>query len=120
MLYIVLMISNYFHDLAVAILASNVLVIFFLGRYFDRRGIKADFMPELFGKLSRVTWIALTFVILGGAVRAYFFKDFEWNNAAGDSQIAALVVKHIILVGVTLFGLAGQLKYQKRYGKKTT
>jgi hypothetical protein len=27
-----------------------------------------------------------------------------------------LIVKHIVLVAVTIFGVAGQLKYRKKYG----
>jgi hypothetical protein len=119
MWYVVLMIANYFHDLAVAVLAANILVVYFLGKYFDRRKIKSDFMPDLFRKLSRVTYGALTVVILGGAVRAYFFMDFEWSCAVGDGQIAALVVKHVILIGVAIFGLVGHFRYQRRYGTKS-
>lgn len=113
---VLLMILNYFHDLAVALLATNIIVIFILGRYLDRRGVNPDPMPELFRKLSRVTYAALFFVIVMGGVRAWFFMDYEWNTAAGEGQVAALVVKHILLVAITIFGVAGQIRYCKKYG----
>lgn len=112
---ILLMIANYFHDLSVAILASNILVVFFLGRYLDRHGARETFIPDLFRKLARVTYYALAYVIVFGAVRAYFFMDFEWNPAVGRGQTAALVVKHVILVAVTVFGVIAHLRYHKRY-----
>ncbi len=111
------MITNYFHDLSVALLASNVLVIYFLGKYLDKRVIVPDFMPELIHRLSIVSWWALAFVLAGGGFRAWFFMEYEWNPAVGNGQIAALVVKHIVLVGVTLFGVIVQLRYNKKYGK---
>lgn len=113
---VLLMILNYFHDLAVALLATNIIVIFILGKYLDRRGKSLEVMPELFRKLSRVTYIALTFVIVMGGVRAWFFMEYEWNTAAGEGQIAALVVKHILLVAITIFGIVGQMRYCKKYG----
>lgn len=113
---ILLMIANYFHDLAVAVLASNILVVYFLGQYLDRRGAREEFLPDLFRKLSRVTYGALAYVIIFGGVRAYYFMDFEWNPAVGRGQTAALVVKHVLLVALTLFGIIAHLRYQKRYG----
>jgi hypothetical protein len=57
--------------------------------------------------------------VVGGAIRAWFFMDFEWNPAVGKGQVAALIVKHIVLVILTVVGLTAQIKYTKRYcGKK--
>lgn len=116
---ILLMISNYFHDLSVAVLASNILVVYFLGRFLDQHQSKGILLPHIFKKLSLVTYIAFAWVILGGAVRAYFFMDFEWNPAVGQGQIAALIAKHIILVSVTVIGLVLHIKYQRKYGQNT-
>ena len=72
----------------------------------------------LFHKLSRVTYGAFAYVILAGAVRAYYFEEFEWNPAVGRGQTAALVVKHVILFAVTWFGIVVHRRYQRRYGRK--
>lgn len=113
---IALMISNYFHDLSVALLASNVLAVYYVGRYLDAHPLQDAIVADLFRKLSRITYWALAYVILAGAVRAYFFMDFEWNPAVGRGQTAALIVKHIILLTVTIFGIVVHRRYQKRYG----
>ena len=115
---IAIMIGNYFHDLSVALLASNVLVVYFLGRYLDTHPDKAAMTASVFRRLTVVTYAALAYVIIGGAFRAYFFMDYEWNPAAGNGQIAALVVKHILLVTVTVFGLIAHVRYQRRYGSQ--
>jgi hypothetical protein len=115
---ILLMISNYFHDLSVAILASNILVVYITGRFLDNNPIKDKIIPELIRKLTLVTYAAFAYILIGGAVRAYFFMDFEWNPAVGKGQVTALVVKHIILFTITAFGIIGHLRYYKRYGGK--
>jgi len=116
MFKILLMISNYFHDLSVALLASNILVVYLVGRFLDRNSIADRILPELFTKLARVTYAALAYIILAGAIRAYYFMDFEWNPAVGRGQEAALVIKHILLVSITVAGLLLHRKYQKKYG----
>jgi uncharacterized membrane protein len=111
-----LMIANYFHDLAVAVLVTNVLAIYFVGRHFDRHPRQDEVVAALFTKLSRVTYSALAYVVAAGAVRAYFFMDFEWNPAVGRGQVAALVVKHVLLVTLTVLGLLVQNRYRRKYG----
>jgi len=115
---VLLMIANYFHDLAVAVLVTNVLAIYFVGRHFDAHPRHDEVVADLFTKLSRVTYWALGYVVAAGAVRAYFFMDFEWNPAVGRGQIAALVVKHVLLVSLTIAGLVVQLRYRRRYGTR--
>ena len=91
---IVLMLANYFHDLAVALLASNVLVIHLVGRFLAGEEARDRVLGRLIGQLSKVTWWILAYVLVMGGVRAFFFMEFEWNPAVGKGQIAALVVKH--------------------------
>jgi hypothetical protein len=113
---IAVMLINYFHDLSVALLASNVISVYVVGRILDGNPIHDEIVHRLFRTLSRFTYWTLAFVLVGGAVRAVNFMKFEWNPAAGDNQIPALVVKHVLLVGLTLFGLITHRRYQRRYG----
>ncbi|UCC79570.1 MAG: hypothetical protein JSW64_15100 [Candidatus Zixiibacteriota bacterium] len=113
---ILLMISNYFHDLAVALLAANIFAVYITGRFLDRNPVKDKIVPRLFKKLALVTYAAFAYIIIGGAVRAYNFMDFEWNPAVGKGQVTALIIKHIILFTVTAFGIIGHIRYHKRYG----
>ncbi|MBI5266498.1 MAG: hypothetical protein HY851_04615 [candidate division Zixibacteria bacterium] len=114
---IVLMISNYFHDLAVALLASNVIVIYILGRYLDGQDCKNAVVGVVVRKLSRLTYWALAYVLVAGAVRAWFFMDFEWNPAVGKGQVAALIVKHILLFAITTLGIIVHVRYVRKYGQ---
>jgi len=115
---VAVMLVNYFHDLSVAMLATNVLSVYFVGRLLEGRPAHDEIVPGLFRSLSRVTYGALGFVLLGGVFRALNFMEYEWNNAVGNGQIPALVAKHILLVGLTVFGLITHRHYQEKYGRK--
>ena len=115
---IFIMISNYFHDLAVALLAAIILVIYFLGRYLDENPIKEKIIPDLFKKLSVISYIVLGYILLGGALRAYFFMEYEWNPAVGKGQITALIIKHIVLFLITAYGIVVFKKYVRKYGRR--
>ena len=112
---VLVMISNYFHDLSVALLASNVLVVWYLGRVLDESGARERVLPKVFARLARVTYGALGYVLVAGAVRAWFFMDFEWNPAVGRGQVPALVLKHVLLVGLTVFGMVAHDRCRRRY-----
>ena len=114
---IALMISNYFHDLSVALLVTNILAVYYIGRMLDERpDLRDEVLAGLFGSLRKVTWWAFAYVIVAGAVRAWFFMDFEWNPAVGKGQTAALVVKHVILFALTVAGILVHRRYTRRYG----
>lgn len=114
------MLTNYFHDLAVALLAANVILIHMVEGYLKNEPDRLAVLGRLVGKLSKVTWYALAYVIAAGAVRAYFFMEFEWNPlVAKEGMLVALGVKHVLLVGLTVFGIMGQLRHRKRYIENT-
>jgi hypothetical protein len=112
---ILVMLNNYLHDLAVGILFANVLLTLILMRCLREYGIAASDLSGKFIQLSsRITWGALAFIILGGIVRTLTYKDFEWAEAAGKGQVAALILKHIILVGCTVVGIVFQIRLSRR------
>lgn len=49
-------------------------------------------------------------IIIFGLVRAFAYKQYEWNAAAGQSQVTLLIVKHIILTAVFAFGVVYYIK----------
>lgn len=99
---LVVMLSNYFHDVAVAFLFAASLLSHLLLRY-----LPDGVPPGLVKMLGRVAWVSLAWILAGGGVRAYFYQDYEWVTPAGDAQILALAVKHVLLVVLTVWGLVG-------------
>ena len=102
------MLNNYFHDLAVAFLFASSLMAHLVVREWPGKPT-----PRLVRVLSRVAWVSLAWVLLGGVVRVIFYKEYEWLPKAGTAQVPALMVKHIVLVGLTVWGLIGVVRLNK-------
>jgi len=106
---LLVMLNNYFHDLAVAFLFASTLMAHLVLRYWPGRP------PEdLARTLKRVAWGSLAWVLLGGVVRVIFYKEYEWLPKAGTAQIPALMAKHVVLIGVTVWGLIGVIRLNRR------
>ena len=56
-------------------------------------------------------------IVIFGVLRAIAYKSYEWNAAAGQSQVTLLVVKHVILSIIFIFGLIYYIK-AKRFIRK--
>jgi hypothetical protein len=105
---LVAMMNSYFHDLAVAFLFASSLMSHLVLRHWP--GTPS---PELIGSLRRVAWGSLLWVVIGGAIRSWFYKEYEWLPKAGTAQVPALVIKHIFLVALTIWGLVGVVRLQR-------
>lgn len=108
---------NYFHDVAVGTLAAAVFMIYLLGRYMDRHPARDEILSTIIRRFSYLSYGALAYILVGGAFRSFFFMEYEWNPAVGKGQVAAIVVKHIVLFILTVVGLTAQIRYTKRYGQ---
>lgn len=99
------MMNNYFHDLAVAFLFASCLMARVTLRHWP--GAPS---PGLVQILRRVAWGSLAWVMLGGMIRAWNYREYEWLPKAGTAQLPALVVKHVLLALLTLWGLVGVVR----------
>ena len=102
---LVVMLNNYFHDLAVAFLFASCLMSHVVLRHWP-----GSPSPRLLRILRRVAWGSLAWVMIGGAVRAWFYQEYEWLPKAGTAQVPALAVKHVLLVALTVWGLVGVVR----------
>lgn len=105
---VLVMMNNYFHDLAVAFLWASSLMAHLVLRHWPGRPSE-----QLAGTLMRVAWGSLAWVLIGGAIRAWFYMEYEWLPKAGTAQIPALGIKHVLLFGLTIWGLAGVLRLRR-------
>jgi hypothetical protein len=51
--------------------------------------------------------------VIGGAIRSWFYKEYEWLPKAGTAQVPALMIKHTFLVVLTIWGLVGVVRLQR-------
>ncbi len=113
---IVVMLSNYFHDLAVGILFSAMLLTWWIHKANSSLGdVHTPLVKQVVRHMRKVTLAAWVWIILGGAIRTINYYEYEWLPAAGRGQVAALVVKHILLAAVAISGAIIQHQINRRY-----
>lgn len=101
-----IMLNNYFHDLATALMACSAIVIFVLVRNLDNETEEAKkYFLKLYPKLTKLARFSLAWIIWGGAIRMVAYRAYEWSDAASRAQIPALVAKHIIIFIVVAVGI---------------
>lgn len=123
MLAIVIMINNYLHDLAAALLvASAVLMVIILKvavRY-ESGQKNVELVVAIYQKVTRIALFSLGWIILGGIPRTIFFKRYEWWDAAGKGIVPVLLVKHALMFSLVGLGLILWLKVKKEISRITT
>jgi hypothetical protein len=102
---ILIILNNYFHDLATGLLLSSVVILWVLGRRAEDGGpAERKALAEAYPTLARFATGAFIWIILGGIPRTIFFYQFELIPAGVKGIEAALIVKHVFMVSVVIFG----------------
>ena len=97
--HIVLMTINYSHDIATALLAASGAALWMLSRNFPRYATPAAerFFVGAYRGITRVAKDSLYWIVLAGVPRVFFYMQYEWSDLAGDLQIVAVIIKHIVM-----------------------
>jgi hypothetical protein len=101
---ILVMLNNYFHDLATAIFAVSAVAAWLLYRSRALQQAPEAVEPVAAG-LVKVGIAALAWTLLAGLVRGATYREYEWVEAAGRGQVPVLVLKHVILASLVAAGL---------------
>ncbi|PKQ19505.1 MAG: hypothetical protein CVT66_09895 [Actinobacteria bacterium HGW-Actinobacteria-6] len=105
---IAIIINNYFHDVATAVLIASAALVWALDRAAanDTGGRAGELLRAAYPRLVLVARVALVWIVLGGIPRTIFFTRFEWDPAVVRGIVPALVIKHVLMiVGVLLGGV---------------
>ena len=105
---ILIMTINYSHDIATAFLAVSGMMMFFLSNVYPASaGQESDFFfIRIYEKIRKSARYSLEWILLAGVPRIIFYMQFEWSTMAGDLQVIAIIIKHIVmfvLVGMGLY-----------------
>lgn len=105
---VMITVSSYSHDIATAVLAACGATIWVLSKNvpLPQERDAALFFVRVYQGITRMAKDSLYWILLIGVPRVVYYKKYEWSDAAGDLQIAAIVIKHIImflLVGAGLY-----------------
>ena len=116
MIGILVMMNNYFHDLAAGIVFVTGITMYVMVQKAienDTRAAK-EIVLGVYPKLVHIVGGSIIFMLFAGVIRTFTYKEFEWANAVGNSQVPAIVVKHIVLGGIFFYGIALWIKAHKK------
>lgn len=114
---VALMMNNYLHDVATALLAASAFALWIMLRRYEagpRGPDAARYFLEIHRAMARLARFSLAWIVLGGIPRTVYYTRFEWANAAGRGQVAALVVKHIIAFALVVAGARLWVRLRRR------
>lgn len=97
---VLVIMNNYFHDVATAMLFSSAIVMWLLGRKAAADGADAvRWFAGSYRTLTRVAQFSIVWIILGGIPRTIWFQQVEWNFADPSNEylFTALMVKHAVM-----------------------
>lgn len=105
---VIIMMNNYFHDVATGLLVASWAALYFSMKSFDDNGSieSARYLVRLYESMTRMARFCFWWIIIAGVPRTYFYRDFEWANSVDTLQVPAIIVKHIvvfILVGTGVY-----------------
>ncbi len=103
---IFLMLNNYLHDVATALLLASAVSVWVLAQQYRADGgpAVAAFYVRAYRRLTRLAQVSLVWILIGGVPRVLAYRQYEWANAAGMGQVPALVAKHILLGTIVVWG----------------
>ena len=109
---IAIMMNNYLHDVATALLIASAFALWSLYRLAAEEGDEGAIRLFLaaYDRFLLLVKVALAWIVIGGVPRTVFYVDFEWANAAGKNQVPALIVKHVLITLCVAGGIWGWLR----------
>ena len=116
MIGILVMMNNYFHDLAAGIVFVSGVTMYVMVKKANEIGSKEakDIVLCVYPTLVHIIGGSIIFMLFAGVIRTFTYKEFEWANAVGNSQVPAIMVKHVILGGIFFYGIALWIKAHKK------
>ena len=116
---VAIMMNNYFHDMATGLLVGSGFALHAILRIQGTMNTPQStlFFLKTNQHMVKLFKFALWWVVLGGVPRTIFYTSFEWANAAGNHQIAALGVKHVMMFAVVVWGVIAWRRMQQQVTK---
>lgn len=111
---ILIIMNNYLHDVATAVLLSAAVILWVLARQAERGGPEAfTQLARAYPMLTRFAVIALAWVIVGGIPRLVFFNTHDLGAVRGD-LVPAIAVKHVVEFAAVGAGVVLWMRVKRR------
>jgi hypothetical protein len=113
---VAIMMNNYMHDVATALLVGSGVALHAMVRI--QATMKSPdatlFFLKTHRRMVQLFKFALWWIVIGGVPRTIFYTSFEWANAADKLQVPALMVKHVMMAAVIIWGVAAWRRMQQK------
>ena len=113
---IFVMLNNYYHDFATAIIIVCTYAMVLMIRFAEREGagLFRQRVPKIYPRMLHVTGGSLVLLFMAGIVRSFTYKWFEWVEVLGMGQIVVLILKHVLMFGIVGYGIYVWVGLHKR------
>ena len=113
---ILIIMNNYFHDVATATLLGAAVIMWVLERQ-ARAGAEGDLaaLARAYPVLTRFAPGALVWIVIGGIPRVLTFNTHDLGALRGD-LVPAIAVKHVVEVAAVVLGVRLWLHVKRRIG----
>ena len=92
---LLVLINNYLHDFSAAGWVFGSMLLWSIARKKIPAGKSNTIIVDMLRQTLLMTKISFAGIVVFGVVRAFAYKTYEWNAAAGQSQVTFLIIKHI-------------------------
>lgn len=112
--------NNYFHDVATATLLGAAVIMWTLERH-ARCGSPQDLttLARAYPTLTRFATTALVWIVIGGIPRALTFNTHDLGAVRGD-LVPAIIVKHLVEVAAVVAGIVLWRRVKRRIEAELT
>lgn len=104
---VAVMMNNYFHDVATALMIASAFALHAIVRIQDTMQTPTAtlFFLKAHRKMIKLFRFSFWWIIIGGVPRTVFYASFEWNHFADKLQVPALMVKHVLMAAAVIWGV---------------
>jgi len=107
------LLNNFLHDFSAAGWLFGSVLLWSMMRKDISNPVAGRFIADNLKTVLFLMRLSLAGIVVFGIVRTLAYKTYEWNAAAGQSQITLLIIKHVILTGVFAVGLIYYIRARK-------
>lgn len=103
---VAVMMNNYFHDVATALMTASAVALHAIARVQSTMNtpVATLFFLKTYRQLVKFFKFSLWWIIIGGVPRTIFYASFEWNHFADKQQVPALMAKHVVMAAAVIYG----------------
>lgn len=104
---ILVMLNNYFHDFATALVVVSTYGMLLIVRHAERSGGREvkEMALALYPRMVHLAGGSVIFVFFAGIIRSFTFREYEWNDAVRTGLVYAIMIKHVILFILFAYGI---------------